>query len=228
MKKNNYLRIPFVWADRRPVLLDRLLYIPGFYENHHEWERIDWSDKRLFNQSNPVMIEYCSGNGEWICDRAEQNPELNWVAVEKRFDRSRKIWSRMHRKNLSNLYIICGEAKIATQYYLPKKSISKVFINFPDPWPKPRHAKNRLITADFLQAMKEVTQDKCQATFVTDDPVYLNQILDEIKLSESWTHLLESPHYTLNFPNYGKSFFGDLWTQKGRVIHYISTQKNNS
>jgi tRNA (guanine-N7-)-methyltransferase len=191
MNKNG-IRIPFVWADRRPVLLDKMLYIPGFYDQHDQWKILPWSNEKIFSQENPVVIEFCSGNGEWICQRAEENPHLNWVAVEKRFDRSRKIWARLHQKKLSNLYIICGEAKIATEYYIPKSSISEIFINFPDPWPKPRHAKNRLITADFLKILTSVTLQEAKATFVTD---------------------------------YGKSFFADLWKQKGRSIYHISLKK---
>lgn len=225
MKKRTDLRIPFVWKDRHPVFLERLLYIPGFYDKHKEWSVLPWSDERFFHQNNPVMIEYCSGNGEWICDRAEQHPELNWVAVEKRFDRSRKIWARMQRKNLSNLFIICGEASAATEHYIPKDSLTEVFVNFPDPWPKPRHAKNRLITASFLQKLALATRSGGKATFVTDDPIYTAQILEELKGSQSWMHLIEAPHYTVDLPNYGTSFFADLWKQKGREIHYIPFKK---
>jgi len=226
MKKSSELRIPFVWADRRPVLLDRLLYIPGFYEKHEGWDILPWSHEKVFGQNNPVVIEYCSGNGEWICERAEQNPHLNWVAVEKRFDRSRKIWARLHRRNLSNLYIICGEASVATEYYMPKNSFSEIFINFPDPWPKPRHAKNRLITVEFLKKMALASLEDAKVTFVTDDPPYAGQILQELSQSPFWSPVLEAPHYANDLPNYGKSFFADLWKQKGRTIHYIPFKKS--
>jgi tRNA (guanine-N7-)-methyltransferase len=228
MKKNKELRIPFVWADRRSVLLDRLLYIPGFYDKHQEWTVLPWSDPQVFGQNNPVVIEYCSGNGEWICERAEQNPHINWVAVEKRFDRSRKIWARLHRKNLSNLYIICGEASVSTEYYIPKNSLSEVFINFPDPWPKLKHAKNRLITAEFLKKVALATLQEAKATFVTDDPPYAHQILEELGKSGVWSPLLEAPHYATDLPNYGKSFFADLWVQKGLTIHYLPFKKTFS
>lgn len=225
MKKSSRLIIPFVWADRHPVLLDRLLYIPGFYQKHQEWAIVPWSHEQFFGQNNPVVIEYCSGNGEWICDRAQENPHLNWVAVEKRFDRSRKIWAKLKARQLSNLYIICGEASVATEHYIPKKSLSEVFVNFPDPWPKPRHAKNRLITSDFLKKLSLATLEGGKSTFVTDDPPYAGQILEELKRSNAWAPLLEDPYYTTNQPNYGKSFFADLWLQKGRTLHYIPFQK---
>jgi tRNA (guanine-N7-)-methyltransferase len=227
MKKVELLRIPFVWADRHPILLDRLLYIPGFYHAHEKWTILPWSHEKIFNSNLPVVIEYCSGNGEWICERAEQNPHLNWVAVEKRFDRSRKIWKRMHQKNLSNLFIICGEAKTATFHYIPKESISEIFINFPDPWPKVRHAKNRLITAEFLNVIALASQQDTRATFVTDDPVYTSQIIEELKKANCWDFLQSSPHYTTDWSDYGHSFFSNLWKEKGKTIHYILLKKSH-
>ena len=221
MKKQADLRIPFAWADRRSVLLDRFLYVPKFYDKHHEWNILPWSEELIFNQTQPVVLEYCSGNGEWICERAEQNPHLNWVAVEQRFDRARKTWARGQKKNLSNLYVICSEAHIATRYYMPKRSLSQIFVNFPDPWPKPRHAKHRLLTKEFFEQVALASKIDAEITLVTDDPPYAHQILEALHASALWSPLLEKPYYATDLPNYGKSFFADLWKQKGKTIHYL-------
>jgi tRNA (guanine-N7-)-methyltransferase len=183
---------------------------------------IPWSDERIFSQNLPVCLEYCSGNGEWICNKAKQHPDLNWVAVEKRFDRSKKIWMKMKKRGLSNLFVICGEGLIATQHYIPIGTISEFFINFPDPWPKLKHAKHRLITAPFLDKMATICKANSLTTIVTDDFVYANQILDETALSKSWRPLMPPPYYAINPPNYGTSFFSELWKQKGRTIYQIT------
>jgi tRNA (guanine-N7-)-methyltransferase len=213
------LRIPFTWAERRPVFLDRMLYIPGFYERHEEWKIVPWED--LFAVSQPIAVEFCSGNGQWICDRAEQNPHINWVAIEKRFDRSRKIWGRLHRMKLPNLFIICGEAFAAVKHYLPKRSVSAFYVNFPDPWPKLRHAKNRLITTSFLDSLLPLSLPQATATFVTDDEPYAKEMLEQLEASPAWKPLLPEPYFASNPTNYGSSYFYELWKEKGRTIYYI-------
>src|SRR5579872_3724980 len=82
MKTAKDLRIPFTWAERRPILLDRFFYLPKSYDGHERWGVFDWADPQVFGNQQPVIIEYCSGNGQWIGERAKQNPTVNWVAVE--------------------------------------------------------------------------------------------------------------------------------------------------
>lgn len=221
MKIASDLRIPFSWEERRPVLLDHFLYVPDHYDRHEAWEPVLWSDTTIFGNSHPVALEYCSGNGQWICERAKQNPDINWVALDVRFDRSRKTWLRMHRENIPNLYVFCGEARVLTRHYIPKRSLSHIFINFPDPWPKLRHAKHRLIQAPFLLEMAELALPGAHATFVTDDETYSAQMLRELAKCPPWRPCLPEPHYALDLPDYGFSYFYDLWKKKGRNIYFI-------
>lgn len=108
-----------------------------------------------------------------------------------------------------------------TQFYLPRHSLSEIFVNFPDPWPKLRHAKHRLIQRPFLEEVAGVMLPEGKATFVTDDPPYALQMLHELAQSPSWQPLLQSPHYILNPPDYGTSFFSDLWNKKGHNTHLL-------
>jgi tRNA (guanine-N7-)-methyltransferase len=221
MKKASDLRIPFIWKERRPVLLERFLYVPKHYDRHEAWIAVPWTDPSIFGNDRPVVLECCSGNGQWICERAKNHPLINWVAVDIRFDRCRKTWLRMHRENLSNLYIMCGDANDLIRFYIPKRSLTEIFVNFPDPWPKLRHAKHRLIQAHFLTQMAEVALPGALATFVTDDEVYAGQILRELDACPIWRPRLPPPHYALDWSGYGTSYFADLWKKKGRKIHFI-------
>lgn len=220
MKTSADLRIPFVWEDRYPVLLEKCLYIPGFFEGHGSWKRIAWSDPRIFGNENQIVIEYCSGNGQWICDRALKNPHQNFVAVEKRFDRARKIWARLHRENIPNLFVVCGEAVTFTQYYVPENSVSEIFVNFPDPWPKLRHAKHRLIREEFTKAIETILIPKGRAIFTTDDKPYADQML-EVLLKTNWKSLCPDPFFVTDLPDFGSSYFCDLWKKKGRTIYHL-------
>src|SRR5262245_57758123 len=115
------LKPAFNFAEREPLLQDHVLYVPIYYANHHADLFTSLSD--YFGNHHPVYMECCTGNGDWIVQQAEQHQELNWIAVEQRFDRVRKIWSKLKNRGLCNLLIICGEAMTFTKNYLPGASI---------------------------------------------------------------------------------------------------------
>ena len=154
------LKYPHSWEERRPVLVDSVLFVPDHYDSYEEYTFPNWSSSELFDNEHPVHVEYCSGNGTWIFERAKQFPMVNFVAVEKRFERVRKIWAKAKNAALKNLLIVCGEAHTTTKYYFPNQSVDEVYINFPDPWPKDRHAKHRLIQSPFASELARILKDK--------------------------------------------------------------------
>lgn len=221
MKKSSDLRIPFTWENRYPVFLERCLYIPGHYSGHEEWKILPWNDPTLFGNDHPVVIEYCSGNGQWICAQAKEHPEQNFVAVEIRFDRARKIWALLHREKIPNLIVICADAVTFTRHYVPFSSVSKIFVNFPDPWPKLRHAKHRLIRSEFLGVLENVLKNGGEAFFNTDDRPYVDQMLEVVSAHPKWQSAVPSPYFLIDLPGFGNSYFCDLWRRKGRQIYHL-------
>ncbi len=214
------LKSPFKWDQRHVLIQDRVFYIPAYYDKYHEFQFPGWEAEELFGNGKPISIEYCSGNGAWIAAKAIEDPETNWVAVEKRFDRSRKIWSKIKNHQLSNLVVICGEGFTATKYFLPSQSIQHIYINFPDPWPKQRHAKHRIIQPSFIGQMERLLLPQGRFTFVTDDPDYSCLAIDEMKKASSFQSIHPEPFYTSNREGYGTSYFEELWREKGKSIRY--------
>lgn len=224
MKAKN-LKIPYSFAERRPLLLDRVFFVPAFYQEYQEYTLPSFQE--IFNNLNPVNIEYCAGNGDWILENAAQNRDQNWIAVEMRFDRVQKIWSKMKNQNLSNLLIVCGEAYTLTHHYLEEGQIEAVFINFPDPWPKKRHEKHRLIKPLFLDELNRILKPGKAITFVTDDAVYLEETLATFCAHPNFTPLFAKPYYKTDLADYGTSWFEELWREKGKQIHYTQFACHN-
>ncbi|NGX56862.1 MAG: tRNA (guanine-N(7)-)-methyltransferase [Candidatus Anoxychlamydiales bacterium] len=218
MKKSDLI-IPFKFEDRRPIIINRLLYVPGNYEEHSNFK-----EKIYFKNNNRLHVEYCSGNGEWIVQKAKKNPNINFIAIEMDFQRARKIWVKMHNENVDNLFIVLGEAKTFTKYYLKNNSIFQIYINFPDPWPKTKHEKNRLIKKEFILEMKRVLIDKCNIIIVTDDKNYSNEIIKNI-LDAKLKSLYKEPYFLTNLENYGSSYFKSLWVSKGKDIRFHKFEK---
>lgn len=212
--------IPCTFEERKPLLLDKLFFIPDHYSEHQKFYFPKWSDKEIFGNDKPVVVEYCSGNGQWILDRAVQYPNINWVAIEKRFDRVRKIWKKLHRNNISNVYIIFGEAQTFTKEYLQESSVDETYMNFPDPWPKTKHAKHRIVQPDFVKDLSKALKPKASATFVTDNEQYSEQIISTFLSDIQWTSKFADPYFTHEWPDFGASFFEELWKSKGLSIRY--------
>lgn len=196
------LKSPFKFEERRPLLQDSVFFLPDYCTLDYE---LPWK---------PASIEFCSGNGDWIVERALLEPKRLFVAVEKRFDRVRKIWSKMKNHNIDNLLIVCGEAFTFLKNFVPNKGVEDVWINFPDPWPKRKHAKHRLMQKSFLDELARTVNGTI--TLATDDALYMEraqQLLDVHPKFEGGRCQLES---------YGVSYFDTLWRKKGREIFYAT------
>lgn len=201
------LKIPFSWEERHPVLLDRFFYLPAMY---------DYQKKEFpfFESDKPIAIEYCSGNGQWIGEKAKRHPEYNWIAVEKRFERARKIWLKLHREGIDNLVVVSGEGLAFTKFYAPK--VVAAYVNFPDPWPKLRHAKHRIMREEFLAEVAKILDG--MITCATDDTPYYEEMKLEFAKVPEFKLLIDEK----NWDGYGDSFFKALWQKRGREIHYVA------
>jgi len=204
------LILPYSWKERCPLLQDRVFYVPDYYREHNK--DLFPLFPLLFGNEHPVYIEYCSGNGEWIVNKALQCSDCNWIAVEKQFNRVCKIYSKLHRGDIKNLFIVSGEALTFSREYLPNSCIDGVYINFPDPWPKKRHAKHRIIQSVFSIELLRIVKSRGGVTLVTDDMTYLKQMKNEM---QGW--VLKKK----NFFTYGSSHFARLALAKGRKIYYL-------
>ena len=197
------------------------MYIPGHYERHSEWGHLHWSSEELFGNDKPVVIEFCCGNGQWIGEMAKKHPEYNWLGVDKLFERARKVWAKIHREEIPNLFVVCAEALTFIRHYILSSSVHAVYINFPDPWPKLRHVKNRLVNQAFLEALSLILKPVARVFLTTDDFPYVEWTLKEFSHSCLWTPVHPEPHYITNIEGFGRSFFNDLWIQQGRTIYHL-------
>ena len=216
---------PYTRADPMVAIHDRVWYVPLLADTK-AFHFPGWSDPALFGNDNPVCVEFCSGNGDWVIEQALQNPEENWLAVEKRFDRTRKIWSKIKNRSIRNLVATYGEGSRISTSYFPNDSISKVFVNFPDPWPKNRHAKNRIISVEFLKEIARILKNQGTFTFVTDDQPY-SELFRQLPFGEL-QQMLDDPGFTPLPEGYGPSFFASLFISQGKPIYYHFLQKHKN
>ncbi len=217
------LKTPFIWS-KREVIIDHeqnILHIPK------RCDRKDFSKElqNILAGHAQVHIEYCSGNGEWIHQKALLHPDILWIAVEKQFKRVQKIWSKKQNSSLRNLFIVCGEALEASEYYFKSHSVDEVYINFPDPWPKNKHAKFRLVQGAFVKQLYRILKPLGIVNFLTDDGPYSGQAIQTFLKSDLFTSQIGAPFYESEIQDYGSSYFRSLWEEKKRGFYFSKFQK---
>ena len=142
----------------------------------------------LFGNDRPMELEIGSGKGTFLTDQAKIRPEVNFLGLEK----ARKYWmyaaDRLRRNDCLNTRMIWGDAAVVVSEILADASLSAVHVYFPDPWPKKRHHKRRLIQRSFLEQVERILEPKGRLQVVTDYEVYfqhIEQIVRECPLMET-------------------------------------------
>jgi len=219
MTKPKDFHFPETATLNEVFLHERLLYVPqkGLLQKP---SYIDFSKSDFFNNKGPLQIEYCSGNGAWIYERAKINPNINFIAVEKRLDRCRKIWSKLHNAKLSNLIVAWAECLCLTRLFIKDESVATIFINFPDPWPKRRHVRFRLIQEPFISEMARILQPNCHLIITTDDADYSEFIIKNMAQSKKFTNCHPERGYSEPPIGWGSSYFEELFRSKGMPIRF--------
>jgi tRNA (guanine-N7-)-methyltransferase len=148
------------------------------------FEPYDWA--HLFGNSHPVEVELGAGDGGFILELARRHPERNFFALERLLGRARKIAKRGQERSLRNLKVLRLESSYFIQRLCPPESVAVVHIMFPDPWPKKRHHKHRLIQPRFLDLLARVLVAGGEVRFTTDHEGYFNWAMEHWSQAPGW------------------------------------------
>jgi tRNA (guanine-N7-)-methyltransferase len=148
---------------------------------------------KLFPSPRPLEVELGAGDGSFLAAYAAAHRETNFIGVERLLGRLRKIDRKAHRAGLTNLSLIRIEASYVVNYLLPREGVRAVHIYFPDPWPKRRHWKNRLITPAFTELLRAVLEKGGEVHLRTDDRNYFEQMLESFGGNSSFEKIQTPP-----------------------------------
>jgi tRNA (guanine-N7-)-methyltransferase len=130
----------------------------------------------LFLTQQPLEIELGSGDGSFLVEYARQTPTHNFIGVERLLGRIRKMERKARRAGLENLRGVRIESSYFLEYLLPAHSAAALHVYFPDPWPKRKHRRHRLINEQFPALASHALQGQGTVFVRTDDPDYFEQI----------------------------------------------------
>src|ERR1041385_2941807 len=149
----------------------------------------------LFARAQPLEVELGSGDGSFLVDYARLHPDHNFLGVERLLGRLRKLDRKGRRAGLTNLRGLRIESSYLLQYLLPLHSTVALHIYFPDPWPKRRHQRHRLINERFPALARQALAPGGVVYLRTDDETYFEQMVGvfaaspEFRLAETPTDL---------------------------------------
>ncbi|MDW4050484.1 tRNA (guanosine(46)-N7)-methyltransferase TrmB [Staphylococcus saprophyticus] len=121
-----------------------------------------------FDNDQPIYIEVGSGRGQFITTLAVKHPEINFISMEREKSVMIKVLDKVIEQGLTNIKLICNDA-IELNDYFKDGEVSRLYLNFSDPWPKKRHTKRRLTYQTYLALYKQVLKDDGEIHFKTDN-----------------------------------------------------------
>lgn len=146
-------------------------YIDNPYQNKGNWQK-------LFNNSNPIHIEIGIGKGDFIIQSALQNPNINYIGIEKYDSVIVRAIQKSNELDINNLKIIRIDAHKLEEVF--DKEIDTIYLNFSDPWPKDRHAKRRLTSEVFLNIYDKIFKTKKHIIQKTDNISLFNYSIESL------------------------------------------------
>ena len=166
-----------------------------------------------FGNPNPVELELGIGKGRFLLDAAFHHPEVNYIGVEQAAKYLRLAHARAHRRGRTNLRFVHGDAREFVEFFLASASVRAIHVYFPDPWPKKRHHKRRLLDEPFLAEVERVLQPGGRLWLATDHDGYYESILEALERFQDVLDPVETP-WEGGSTNYEDKFVG-----QGRAIH---------
>jgi tRNA (guanine-N7-)-methyltransferase len=134
----------------------------------------------VFGQDVPCVLEIGFGMGHSLLAMAKAMPDKNFIGVEVYRPGIGSLLAGLETQGLSNVRVYCADAKEVLTHCLPDASLQGIQIFFPDPWPKKRHHKRRLITADFVRLLSKKLQLNGYLHLATDWQDYAQQMLQVV------------------------------------------------
>lgn len=166
----------------------RLKNIPGAREAIVESEYVVPEDilkecpgtwKERFGNDNPIRVEIGMGKGQFIHELARQNPDINYIGIEKYSSVLLRAVQKMEADPKPNLLFLRMDAEMIDSVF-SSGEVDRIYLNFSDPWPKDRHAKRRLPSRQFLARYDKILKRDGQIEFKTDNKDLFDFAVEEL------------------------------------------------
>lgn len=198
--------------------LDRLS--PGAVDWDSNPERTPLDLVQRFG-AKPVWLEVGFGGGEHLVHQAQQNPQVGIIGAEPYINGVAMLLGKIRRAGVENLAVYPGDARDLMDV-LPRQSLERAFLLYPDPWPKSRHHRRRFVTPEHLEPLASALKPGAVFRVATDIEDYVRQALQEIpRCGFDWT-ARRPGDWRAPWDDWIATRYEQKALREGRTPHYLT------
>ncbi|MBI5432914.1 MAG: tRNA (guanosine(46)-N7)-methyltransferase TrmB [Planctomycetes bacterium] len=175
-----------------------------------------FSPPDVWGREAPLVVEIGFGDGRFTAALAEERSDWNLLAIDISAGSLARAIGRLVAGGVSNVRLFHGPAEFALRQLVPPSSLTRIYVNFPDPWPKARHEENRLLRAEFLARVATRLAPGGALWLTTDHDEYWRFALDEARATGLYSIEEREPPAALLATKYALK-----WKFTGRTIHHV-------
>lgn len=199
---------------------------PGLVSWEDNPDRVPLDLTDLFG-GRDIWLEIGFGGGEHLVHQAREHPGIGFIGAEPYINGVAMLLGKIRRADASNISIHPGDARDLMDV-LPDGSIAKVFLLYPDPWPKTRHHRRRFVTSEHLEPLYRVMKPGAVLRIATDIPDYVRQTLEEVPRA-GFRWLAEAPtDWRVPWADWKSTRYEEKALKEGRTPHYLTFAKPSS
>lgn len=176
---------------------------------------------QVFSNTAESALEVGFGDGDFLIEMAGRKAEWNFVGIEIKEKRFRKAVKRAESEKIKNIKFLVMDARIALEEVFSPNTFREVYINFPDPWPKVRHKKHRIINSDFLEKLSRIMKPKGALEVASDHEEYLSYILDVVDETVIFKPAFPPPPYVSSLPDRPQTKYEMEFKKKRKEIYCL-------
>lgn len=171
--------------------------------------------EEIFGNNNPVHLEIGSGKGEFISKKSAIEKDINFIGIELKPKRIVTITKKLDVELNKNVRLIQLFVDEKINEYIPQNAFQIIYIQHPDPWPKRRHHKNRLIQNKFLDSLNKILKINGEVQIATDHPEYAKWIQKIFNSRKDFESIFEKGYSTDKPQNHISTYFEERWEKIG-------------
>ena len=178
----------------------------------------------VFGNSNPVRLEIGCGKGQFICEMAKRNPDVNFIAVEKIKNVIVAACEKAKEEGLTNVKFIAGCAEYLPRF-IPENSVELIYLNFSCPFPKAKYARHRLTHRFFLEIYRKLLTEKGEIHQKTDNMHFFEFSLEEYSAAKYTIRNLSLDLHNSGFEGNIVTEYEKRFSDLGQPIYRVEAYK---
>ncbi len=175
----------------------------------------------VFGNDHPIILEIGFGNGNFLIEMALRHPQHNFIGLDFYHKGIRKVVTKIEKLDIGNVRVAYGDARERIPHLFGDNEIQEIFINFPDPWPKKKHHKRRLIKADFVRQLSDRLRPGGKLHIATDFESYAEEMVDILKAEPQLTNLGDKQAIRHTRDEVPKTKYENFFIKSGKTIFYL-------